>query len=73
MARKRQLPFLVFLFFLFFPIDVSAEVWSSSCARAIDELRRNQQEVSSVYENYDSAKFNLEVEKRMLEPESPRL
>ena len=67
MARKRQLLFLIFLFLLFLPIGVSAEVWSSSCARAINELRRIQQEVSSVYEKYDSAKFNLEVEKRMLD------
>jgi hypothetical protein len=65
--RNRPPSFILYLFFLFFPINVSAEVWSSSCARAINELGRNQQEVSSVYEKYDSAKFNLEVEKRMLD------
>lgn len=59
--------FCIYLFFLFFPLNVSAEVWSSSCAKAINDLRRIQQEVSEVYEKYDSAKFNLEVEKRMLD------
>lgn len=57
----------IYLYFLFFPINVSAEVWTSSCANAINDLRRIQQEVSAVYEKYDSAKFNLEVEKRMLD------
>jgi hypothetical protein len=67
MAWKRRLLFLGSLFFLCFPTGVSAEVWSSSCARAINDLKKIQQEVSSVYEKYDSAKFNLEVEKRMLD------
>jgi septal ring factor EnvC (AmiA/AmiB activator) len=65
---KSKIPFrsVVYLFLLF-PIHVCAEVWTSSCAKAIDDLRKIQQEVSAVYEKYDSAKFNLEVEKRMLD------
>jgi hypothetical protein len=59
--------FGLYLFFLFFPINGFAEVWTSSCANAINDLRRIQQEVSAVYEKYDSANFNLEVEKRMLD------
>jgi hypothetical protein len=66
-GSKKISYYCLYLFSLFFPLNVFAEVWTSGCTNAITDLRRIQQEVSAAYEIYDSAKFNLEMEKRMLD------
>jgi hypothetical protein len=64
---KIEVKFLILIIFLSFPLNASAEVWSASCASAIDDLKRSQHEVSTAYEKYDTARLNLEIEKRILD------
>jgi flagellar biosynthesis chaperone FliJ len=70
MIRRNLKPgcfFCLYLIFLFFSTDLSAEPWDSLCEAAINDLRRTQQDVSSAHKEFESAKSFYETEKRNLD------
>jgi hypothetical protein len=63
---KAQCLLGLYLILLSFPTNLSAEAWDSNCERAIDDLKRAQQGVSSAHEKFESAKSRVETGQRML-------
>jgi peptidoglycan hydrolase CwlO-like protein len=64
---KTQCLLCLYFMLLSLPTNSYAEVWDSHCARAIDDLKKAQQEVSGAQEKLESAKNRVETDQRMLE------